>query len=97
MPDRVLVVCPCCKTKLTVDTDSGEILAEERPKVDHEKSFERAMSDVRGGAKKREEAFEKAFDRTQKLDDLLQKKFEEAQKKAAKDKSKKPIRPFDLD
>ncbi len=97
MPDRHDIVCPCCSTKLTVDAATGEILAEERPKVDHQKTFEDAVSDVRSGADRREEAFAKAFDRTQHLDDLLNKKFEEARKKAAKDKSKKPRSPFDLD
>ena len=97
MADRLEVVCPCCGDRLTVDVETGEILAEERPKVDTERSFEKAMSQVKGGAKRREDAFSKAFDRTQKLDDLLSKKFEEAKKKAEKDKSEKPHRPFDFD
>jgi len=96
MSDRVETICPCCSTKLVVDTDSGAILSEERPKADHAKSFDDAMTQVQGGEARRKDAFDKAFDRTQNLDDVLQKKFEEAQKKAAKDKSK-PIKPFDLD
>ena len=96
MADRVETVCPCCSTKLVVDADTGEILSEERPKVDTEKSFEKAMSQVKSGSERREKAFSKAFDKTQKLDDLLDKKFEEARKKAKKDKSK-PHRPFDFD
>jgi hypothetical protein len=96
MADRVDVVCPCCRTKLTVETETGEILAEERPKQDMKKTFEDAVSKVRGGAKRREDAFSKAYDKTKKLDDLLEKKFEEAAKKAKKDKSK-PRTPFDFD
>ena len=46
------------------------------------------------GAGRREEVFSKAFDRQQRLDDVLEKKFEEARKKAEKDKSK-PFNPFD--
>jgi hypothetical protein len=97
MADRFDIVCPCCGDRLTVDAETGEILAEERPKVDTEKSFEKAMGEIKSGARKREDAFSKAFDRTQKLDDLLGKKFEEAKKKAEKDKTKKPLRPFDYD
>lgn len=97
MADRFDIICPCCSTKLVVDAKSGEILAEERPEPDHQKSFADAMSDVQNGARRREAAFDKAFDRTQNLDDLLQKKFEEAKKKAAKDKSRKPRNPFDMD
>jgi hypothetical protein len=97
MADRHELICPCCSTKLTVDAKTGEILAEERPKVETKKTFDDAVNQVEGGAKRREDAFEKAFSRTQNLDDLLSKKFEEAKKKADKDKSKKPHRPFDFD
>jgi hypothetical protein len=97
MDDRLEVTCPCCSTRLTIDPATGEILGEERPPADHGKSFEDAMSTVQGGAQRREDAFAKAYNRTQNLDDLLQKKFEEARKKAAKDKSDKPRNPFDLD
>jgi len=97
MKEKVDVTCTCCSTVLTVDTETGEVLAEERPKVDHEKTFESALGQVKGGAKKREDAFSKAFDKTQRLDDLLSKKFEEARKKAAKEPGKKPRGPFDMD
>ena len=96
MSDNLEVTCPCCETRLVVDAATGEILSEERPKVDHSKTFASALDDVRGGAKRRSDAFSKAFEKTKHLDDLLQKKFEEAKKKAAKDKSK-PHNPFDLD
>jgi len=96
MADRVDVECPCCNTKLVVDTETGEILSEERPKLDATKTFDDAMSKIRGGADRRAQAFDKAFDRTKHLDDVLEKKFEEARKKAKKDDSK-PRSPFDLD
>lgn len=95
MVDRVGVVCPCCKTKLVVDSASGEVLAEERPAAPTA-SFEDAFDRVRGGSQRREEAFAKAVDRTKNLDDLLNKKFEEARKKA-KDDTSKPRGPFDAD
>ena len=96
MSDNLEVTCPCCETRLVVDSASGEILSEERPKVDHSKTFDSALDEVRGGAKRRGEAFSKAFEKTKRLDNLLDKKFEEAKKKAAKDDSK-PTNPFDLD
>jgi hypothetical protein len=97
MKDRVDVVCPCCSTKLTVETASGEILAEERPKHSVEKTFEGAMGQVRTGAKRREDAFSKALDRTQRMEDILTKKFEEAKKKADSEPDSKPPSPFDAD
>lgn len=97
MSDRVQVTCPCCETRLTVEKESGEILAEVRPKRDVNQTFQSAMEQVRSGSKRREDAFSKAFDRTQRLDDVLSKKFEEAKKKAAEDDSPKPVNPMDMD
>jgi hypothetical protein len=94
--ERLEATCPCCGTRLTLDRASGEILAEERLKPDLAKTFEQAMDDVRGGTRRREDAFSKAYDRTQRLDDLLNKKFEEAKKKAATDPGK-PRNPFEMD
>lgn len=95
MSERIEISCPCCQTRLVIDTASGEILSEERPKAGG-KSFESALAEVQGGSKKREQAFSKAFDRTRNLDDLLQKKFEEAKKKTSDDGAP-PVNPLDLD
>lgn len=96
MSEPVDVECPCCGTKLKIDRDSGDVLSEERPRVDLTKTFEKAMSDVQTGGQRREDAFTKAAERTRRLDDVLEKKFEEARKKAAKDDT--PFRnPLDLD
>ena len=46
MADRVELTCPCCSTKLVVDSGNGEILSEERPKLDAEKTFNSAMDQV---------------------------------------------------
>jgi subtilisin family serine protease len=60
-------------------------------------SFDQAMHDVKSGAARREDAFSKAFERTKNLDDLLQKKFDEAKRKAEADPAKKPRNPLDFD
>ena len=96
MKVHLVVECPCCATRLTLDRDTGDVLAEERPRVDPTKTFEKAMTEVREGGQKREDAFTKAADRTKRSEDILGKKFEEAMKKAAKDDT--PVRnPLDLD
>ena len=96
MADDLDITCPCCATRLLLDRETGEILSEERPAVDHDKTFEDAMNDVNAGAGRREKAFSDAFKRTKNLDSLLEKKFEEARKKAAKDDTK-PTNPLDFD
>jgi hypothetical protein len=95
--DPLQVTCPCCQTRLTLDRETGDVLAEERPKADPTRSFEQAMDTVRSGAKRREDAFSKAYDRTRRLDDVLDKKFEEAKKRAAKNPAVKPPGPFDAE
>lgn len=97
MSGKVQVDCPCCKTKLVVDVATGVVLSEERPKTDLSATFDQAMTDVKSGAARREDAFSKAFDRTKNLDDLLQKKFDEARRKAASEPGTKPKNPLDLD
>lgn len=97
MTKRLELSCPCCDTKLVVDGDTGDILSEERPKTSDRISFDAALREQQQGESRRASAFDKAFDRTQRSQDVLAKKFEEARKKAAKDPSKKPPNPFDLD
>lgn len=96
MAATLMVLCPCCGNRMTVDAATGDVLAEERPVPKPTKSFEDAMSEVQGGTKRREEAFSKAADKQRRLQDLLDKKFEEARKKAADDKTP-PKNIFDLD
>lgn len=95
MEDRIQVLCPCCNNRMVVDVATGEVLSEERPKKPA-RSFEDALSDVRAGSEKRENAFSKAFEKTRHLEDVLEKKFEEARKKT-KDDSSRPHNPLDLD
>lgn len=94
---NLLVPCPCCGTRLTIDSATGAILSEERPKITERVSFDAAVREVHDSADKREQAFSEAFDRTQRRDDLLDRMFEEARKKAARDPSTKPKNPLDFD
>lgn len=96
MRDTLEACCPCCGTKLLLDRATGEVLSEERPKTDSGTSFDKAVSDFQSSSKRREEAFAKAFEKTKRLEDLLEKKFEAAKKKAADDQAP-PKSPFDWD
>ena len=97
MAANLTVTCPCCGDILPVDAKTGDVLAEKRPQPKPTVSFEDALGHVRGGEARRQDIFDKAFDRTRRLDDILDKKFEEAKKKAAEDPNKKPSNPFDLE
>lgn len=97
MSERLEIDCPCCKATLVVDAASGAVISHEAHKKDPAESFEDAMQTVRSGEKRREDAFSKAFQRQQNLDDVLSKKFEEAKRKAADKKGEKPLNPLDFD
>lgn len=89
--------CPCCSARLTIHAATGEVLAHTKPERDLSKTFDDAMDRVRSGAAKRQDAFDRALNRTRQLDDVLSEKFEAAKKKAAEDGDDKPTNPLDLD
>lgn len=89
------ISCPCCATKLTVDAASGAILFEERPER-RSTSWDEAVA---SGKRQQEDAvrqFEQGIERELNADELLEKKFREALKRADKSDSPPP-RIFDLD
>ena len=95
---RFEIVCPCCDTRLVVDAATGVILSEERPKKAPLKTFDQAVEEVRGAREKADRDFAARMDQTKHEKDILAKKFEEAMKKAEKNKDEKPPpRPFEFD
>lgn len=89
------VVCPCCQTKLTLDAGDGTILLEERPKR-RGKEWDEV---VEAGAEKQaaaERRFQQNMQRELNADEILEKKFREALKRADKSDTPPP-RIFDLD
>ena len=95
---RIEILCPCCETRLVVDAVTGAILSEDRPKKAPEKSFDQALSEVKGMREKADKDFTRHMERTKHEKDILAKKFEEAMKKAEKNKDEPlPPRPFEFD
>ena len=91
------VTCPCCHSKLTVDTELSVVLSHVEPA--------RAAPDVDIGdaarilaeqARKREDKFRDSWEAESKKEDVLNRKFEEALKKAKDGPAEKPLRDFDL-
>lgn len=92
------IVCPCCDTRLVVDAATGVILSEDRPKKAPEKSFDQALSEVRGAKEKADREFSKKMEQSKHEKEILAKKFDEAMKKAEKNKDEPlPPRPFEFD
>jgi hypothetical protein len=95
--EKLTVICPCCEAKLVIDRLTGAILAHERPKGGPAKTLEQAMSEEKKRRQEAEDRFAQAVKEHQHRDDLLEKKFQEALKRAEKDGEPPPPRPFEFD
>jgi hypothetical protein len=96
MSGSLKITCPCCDTLLVVDPDTGAILREERHQRRAHQSLDEALGQVKAQKREAEEKLARAMDETRHRDEILEKKFEEARRKAAED-DKPPPRPFDAD
>jgi hypothetical protein len=91
------VMCPCCEAKLTVDTDLAVVLAHTPPvKVAPDVDISDAARILADQAQKREDKFRDSWVAESKKEDVLNRKFEEALKKAKDQPVEKPLRDFDL-
>ena len=91
------VTCPCCQSRLTVDTQLAVVLAhvappKAAPNVDISDSA-RILADQE---QRREDKFRESWDAEQKKEDVLERKFQEGLKKAKEQPVSKPVRDFDL-
>jgi Zn-finger nucleic acid-binding protein len=94
----VLVTCPCCQAKLTVDAELGVVLSHEGPpKKGPDVDLSDAAKILAEQNRQREDKFRDSWFVETNKEDILAKKFEEAMKKAKDQPAGKPIRDFDLD
>ena len=92
------VECPCCGAQLQVDAASAKVLFAEEPKRAKEFSFDSQLEQIRRQKEQADGLFQKAFHDEAERKKLLERKFEEAQKRAQEDKSDvRPHNPFELD
>ncbi|MEQ1643172.1 MAG: hypothetical protein ABL959_06985 [Pyrinomonadaceae bacterium] len=93
--ERYSITCPCCDATLTVDANTGALLAhEEKKKVLG--SFEDLKGNLTKQAEHREQIFAQEMSSMKDRERLLEEKFQEALKRA--DTSDTPYRnPLDLD
>ena len=93
------VTCPCCNAVLKVDTDTRAVIAHTaavKPKMFND--MEAAAKAMREQDSRRESIFQQSVEAQRNASDLLEKKFQEAVRKAKETPDTgKPIRDFDLD
>ncbi len=96
--DKLRVICPCCEAALTIDRQTGALLAHEEKKKAHG-SFEDLAVELSKQKELREQLFAQEMSSMKDRERLLEEKFQEALKRADSDSDKdKPFRnPLDLD
>ena len=91
------VTCPCCQAKLTVDTELAVVLSHvSPPRAAPDVDINDAARILEEQARKREDKFRDSWAAESKKEDVLNRKFEEALKKAKDQPAEKPLRDFDL-
>jgi ribulose kinase len=93
------VTCPCCNAVLKVDSESQAVIAHTaavKPKTFND--IEEAARAMKEQDSRRDSIFRQSVEAQKHAGDLLEKKFQEAVKKAKESPDTgRPIRDFDLD
>jgi hypothetical protein len=93
------VTCPCCSALLKIDPETKAVIAHTppvRPKTFND--MEEAARAMHEQDSRRESIFRQSVEAQKNASDLLEKKFQEAVKRAKEmPDTGKPIRDFDLD
>jgi len=93
------VTCPCCSAVLKVDSDSRAVIAHTaavKPRMFND--MEAAARAMKEQDNRRDSIFRQSVEAQKHAGDLLEKKFQEAVKKAKESPDTgRPIRDFDLD
>ncbi len=93
---RFTIICPCCEATLTIDAETGAILSSEE-KQKPLASFDGLVKDLDRQKQTREQIFAQEMSSMKDRGRLLEEKFQEAMKRAEKDKDKVYHNPLDLD
>jgi len=92
------VTCPCCQSRLTVDTQLAVVLGHVTPtKAAPNVDISDAARILADQAQRREDKFRDSWAAEQNKEDVLARKFEEGLKKAKEQPVSKPVRDFDLE
>ncbi len=94
MPEALDVTCPCCETLLKVDPDTGAVVWADKKKAPA-KDFDDLVDRVHAQKSALDEKFARSVAQNRNQKDILDKKFEEARRRAAENPNERPPNPFD--
>ncbi|HPR65314.1 MAG TPA: 2-nitropropane dioxygenase [Thermoanaerobaculia bacterium] len=95
--DKIHVTCPHCQARLTVDRETGDLLASEVSREKNKISLEDRLKALDSEKERSDEIFQQQMKALEDKDRLLEEKFKEAVKKSKESDPGKPIRDIDLD
>ena len=95
---RFTILCPCCEATLIIDAETGAIMSHQE-KAKPLASFDEMVKGLDKQKQAREQIFAQELNSMKNRDRILEEKFQDAMKRAEKDKDKnKPFRnPLDYD
>jgi hypothetical protein len=94
MPEALDVDCPCCGARLKVDPETGSVVWADKKKAPP-KNFDDLVSRVQSSKSVLDEKFARSVEQTKNQREILERKFEEAKKRAAQEPNVRPHHPFD--
>ncbi len=93
---RFTIICPCCEVTLIIDSQTGALLSHDEKSKPHA-SFDEMVKGLDKQKQMREQIFAQELSSHKDRDRILEEKFQEAMKRAEKDKGKPYRNPLDLD
>ena len=93
---RFTIICPCCEANMTIDAQTGAIISHQE-KAKPLASFDEMVKGLDKQKQMREQIFAQELSSMKNRDRILEEKFQEAMKRADKDKDKPYRNPLDID
>ncbi len=94
----IQITCPCCQAKLSIDPSLKAVLSHEPPpKTGAVTDLTEAVQALKGKATEREARFLQSVEAEKGKGKVLERKFQEAFKKAKDEPITRTPRPFDFD
>jgi len=94
MPEAIDVNCPCCGALLKIDPETGSVVWADKKKAPVQ-NFDDLVNRVHSQKSVLDEKFARSVQQNRHQKDILEKKFEEARKRANADPNVRPPNPFD--
>ena len=94
--EKFTIICPCCEATITVDSQTGAVLAHEEKKKALG-SFEELAGQLNKQKELREQLFQQEMSSQKDRERLLEEKFKEALKRVDTNEDQPFKNPLDLD